>query len=311
MDLRQLRYLLATAEELNFTRAAARCNVSQPPLSRAIAQLEEEVGARLFMRDSHNVVLTKAGESLVDDARRILDMVDRGMERARRVATGLKGTVSIGFGGTPAYWLWPMLIRAFRASVPDVEIRFVSMPVLRQIEALRENWIDVGIVRLPVHDEMLQTMLLHRESLIVALPAAAGDDEADAQRPIGMAALSGRKFVTYSPSRGFNYNADLRALCRLAGFEPEIVQEGMTTEAVLGMVACGEGVAVLPADAMRLHIQDVVFRPLDVAGIPESLASVEFALAWNPASLSPAARELVEHAERLAPLCLPLQQAIR
>jgi DNA-binding transcriptional LysR family regulator len=293
-----MRYLIATAEELNFTKAAARCNVSQPPLSRAIAQLEQEVGDRLFVRDSHNVTVTKAGQSLVEDARRAIESIEGGIQRAQRVAKGLRGTLSIGFGGTPAYWLWPTLVRQFRASVPDVQIKFVSLPVLEQIEALRERRIDLGIVRLPVHDELLSTTLIHREPLVVAVSSAAETYEDRQERPIKIDELATSKFVTYAPRRGFDYHSDLRALCRLAGFEPEIAHEGQTTEAVVGMVACGEGVAVLPADARRLRMHGVTFHPLDVTGVPERLACVEFALARNTEHNSPTALEFVQQAGR-------------
>jgi LysR family transcriptional regulator, benzoate and cis,cis-muconate-responsive activator of ben and cat genes len=116
MELRQLRYLLAVAEELNFTRAARRCNVSQPPLSRSISELEDEIGVRLFDRNTHRVSLTAAGSSLIDDARRALELIDSCTDRARRVSIGLRGTLVLGFGGSPVYALLPNLIRRFRAT---------------------------------------------------------------------------------------------------------------------------------------------------------------------------------------------------
>ncbi|MDF0546516.1 LysR family transcriptional regulator [Sphingobium sp. H39-3-25] len=291
-----MRYFIATAEELNFTKAAQRCGVSQPPLSRAIAQLEDEIGTRLFVRDSHHVTLTKAGGSLLEDVRIAMRSIDTGVRRAQRVAKGLQGTLSIGFGGTPAYWLWPMLIRRFRIAIPDVQINFVSMPVLKQIEALRERRIDLGIVRLPVHDEMLGTILVHREPLMVALPDNFRIGSSATDGPIKMTDLIGARFVTYAPRRGFEYHYDLRALCRLAGFEPDIAHEGETTDAIIGMVACGEGVAILPSDARRLSIHGVSFRELDVEDVPERLRTVEFGLAWNIESKSLAISEFVHHA---------------
>jgi DNA-binding transcriptional LysR family regulator len=112
MDLRQLRYLIALAEELNFTRAAARCNVSQPPFSRAIRDLETDIGARLFDRDKHRVALT-AGASMVEDARRSLAMIEEGRHRAQRTAAGYSGTLTFGFGGSTVYSLLPSLVAGF------------------------------------------------------------------------------------------------------------------------------------------------------------------------------------------------------
>jgi DNA-binding transcriptional LysR family regulator len=120
MNLRQLQYLVAAADELNFTAAAARCNVSQPPFSRAISDLEAEIGARLFNRTTHHVSLTAAGEWLVGDVRRALAMITDASEQAGRLAAGLRGTIKIGFGGSAAYALVPEMVRRVRASVPDV-----------------------------------------------------------------------------------------------------------------------------------------------------------------------------------------------
>lgn len=292
MDLRQMRYLIAVAEELNFTRAAQRCHVSQPPLSRAIRELEHEVGARLFERDKRHVSLTPAGHSLVEDARRALLLLDEATDRARQTARGLRGTLAIGFGGSPVYSLLPTLVRRFRAAVPDVEIRFRTMAVLRQIEALRAGDIDVGIVRLPVHDELVDTQFVYREPLLVALP----DDDPLLKRDdaISIARLADNRFVTYQATRGFNFHADLHSMCRLAGFDPLIVHEAATTEAVIGIVACGEGVAIVPASAERLRMQGVSFRPLDVSKMPPQLRSVEFGLAWRKFTASPTAIEFIQ-----------------
>lgn len=294
MELRQLRYVIAVAEELNFTRAARRCNVSQPPLSRSISELEDEIGVRLFDRDTHRVSLTAAGASLIDDARRALHLIDSCTDRARRVAKGLRGTLVLGFGGSPVYALLPNLIRHFRAAAPDVKLRFRTMAVLQQIEALRAGHIDVGIVRLPVHDEMLETLPLHSETLVVAIPAKHA--LLAAVGPVKVRNLAGEPFITYEPRRGFNYHADLLALCRLAGFDPAIAHEAATTESIIGMVASGEGVAIVPESAKRLRFDGVDFRPVDVKGIPLRLRAVQFALAWRREDVSPVALEFVTHA---------------
>jgi DNA-binding transcriptional LysR family regulator len=296
-----MRFLIAVAEELSFTRAAQRCHVSQPPLSRAIRELEREIGTRLFERDKHHVAVTAAGRSLVEDARRAFALLADSSERARRAARGLRGTLAIGFGGSPVYALLPALIRHFRAAVPDVEIRFRSMAVLRQIDALREGVIDLGIVRLPVHDELIETRFVYREPLMVALPADHG--LGGPRGPLALGKLARSRFVTYQPTRGFNFHADLQAMCRFAGFDPLIAHEAATTETVIGIVACGEGVAVVPASAARLHMRGVVFRPLDVRAYPPTLRCVEFALAWHRFAVSPAALEFVSRAASA-----PLQQ---
>lgn len=299
MDLRQIRYMIAVSEELNFTRAAERCNVSQPPLTRAIRELEQEVGARLFDRDTHRVALTPAGEGLVTDARKALTMLEEGVDRARRTAMGLTGTLTFGFGGSTVYSLLPLLVRRFRDATPDVSIRFRAMPVLHQIEALRDGVIDIGIVRLPIHDELIDTLFVHSEPLAVALPT--GHPLLTHSGPVHIGDLQSSRFVTYEPARGFNFHADLYALCRLAGFTPEVIHEAPTTEAVVGIVACGEGVAIIPSSAERLRMRGVAFRPLAMAGIERQLGEVSFALAWRKGRASATVRKFLEMAGTPSP----------
>ncbi len=274
-----MRYLIAVADARSFTRAAERCHVSQPPLSRAIAQLEAELGVRLFDRDTHKVALTAAGAVLVEEARRALGLLEAGAEKARQTDTGHGGTLRIGFGGSIVYALLPELVRRFRAAVPSVDIQFRPMAVLRQIDGLRAGDIDIGILRMPVFDEMIQTQPVHSERLVVALPS--GHALLASSGPIELGALATSRFVTYEPSRGFQYHADLLSLCRLRDFMPVIAHQAPTTEAVVGIVACGEGVALVPASAERLQMRGVCFRPLANAALPRRLTTVEFALAWR------------------------------
>ena len=298
MDQRQLRNLVALGEELNFTRAAARCNVSQPPLSRSIALLEEELGVRLFDRDRHSVRLTEAGRGLFEDARRILELTEEAGERARRVGRGLRGTLTLGFGGSSIYSHWPQVVRAFGSAVPEVRVVFKSMAVLDQIDALRSGLIDVGLIRLPVMDELILTELLYSERLIVALPAQHPLTLDD--RIVALSDLADADFVTYEPRRGFNYYADLHALCHLVGFKPRIIHEGHSTEAVIGMVACGQGVAIVPESSRRLQMLGVEFRTLDVGAAPADLSHVRFGLAWRREAPSPVTLEFIEHARAAA-----------
>lgn len=298
MDLRQVRYLIALADELNFTRAAQRCNVSQPPLSRAISLLERQVGAQLFLRDTHRVALTAAGQRLVDDARRAIGILDESASLARRIAQGLEGSVTLGFGGSTVYAVMPELVRHFRNMVPHVEINFRAMPVLGHIDAIREGTIDIGVVMLPTDDETIETQPILKEPLGVALPeehplARSG------RRSIKITELAKEPFVVYQPARGYHYQADVVALCRFAGFQPRIVHAAPTTEGVVGVVACGEGVALVSASAQRLQMRGVTFRPLSIGKAPRHLGTVHFALAWHNKRLTPAAAEFLRRAREV------------
>ncbi|WP_275229503.1 LysR family transcriptional regulator [Novosphingobium album (ex Liu et al. 2023)] len=290
--MRQMRYLVAVGEELNFTRAAERCHISQPPLSRAIRELESEIGTRLFDRDKHHVALTPAGASLMLSARKALAALDDGIHLARRTGMGLSGTLTFGFGGSTVYSLLPSLVRRFRETTADVELRFSAMSVLHQIEALRSGEIDVGILRLPIFDELIETRFVHSEPLVAALPL--GHPLLAHSGAVSPADLRSSRFVTYESTRGFNFQADLLALCRLANFDPEIAHEAPTTEAVIGIVACGEGVAIVPASAERLRMRGVAFRPLEVPDATAERAVVRFALAWRAGELGATTRKFID-----------------
>jgi DNA-binding transcriptional LysR family regulator len=291
MEIRQLRYFLAVAEELSFTRAAERCFISQPPLSRQIAILEREIGVRLLKRDNHSVSLTEAGRAFLEDARHILIRVDGAKQRAVMAASGLTGKLTIGFGSSTAYALLPSLVHSFRSKFPNVELLLRSMPVINQIEALRLGEIDIGVLRLPVFDELICTQFVHREGLVVALP----ETHALAKRKkIRIEDLADCEFIAYERSRGMGYHNDLMALCRIGGFTPKILQEASPTEGVIGAVACGNAVAIVPSSALRLRVDRVVYRPLiSPLNTPHEMTVVDFAVAWLRDSVSPTAAGFV------------------
>ena len=298
MEIRQLRYFLAVAEELSFTRAAERCHVSQPPLSRQIAYLEREIGAQLLDRDRHSVSLTAAGRVFMEEARLILERIDGSRERAVRAARGLTGRLVVGFGSSTTYALLPRMVRNFRNRYPDVELVLKSMPVISQVEALRAGKIDIGVLRLPVYDELISTYLVHHEDLVVALPA---DHPLALRRRVLLEDLAGCPFVTYQRSRGLSFHSDLIALCRSAGFEPRIKQEASSTEGIVGVVACGGAVAIVPATASRLNVDGVCYRPLaPPAGAGTASVVVDFAVAWLTDNPSPTTAAFVA-ATRLLP----------
>lgn len=295
MDSRQARYLIALAEELNFTRAAKRCNVSQPPLSRAISQLEQQVGAQLVVRDTHRVALTAAGQSLVHDARRALNLLKDGSALARRIAQGLEGTLTIGFGGSMVYAFLPTVIRHFRQRVPLVEIKFRSMPVGAQIDAIREGVVDVGVVLLPAYDELIATQTIFKDPIGLALPDSHPIVRLG-RKIANIEDLSKDAFVVYAPTRGFNFHANLFALCSTAGFEPRIVHEAPTTDALIGIVACGEGIATVPASVQHLRTRGVTYLPLNTARAPKHLTTWHFAFAWHKERVPSVAVEFLRRA---------------
>jgi DNA-binding transcriptional LysR family regulator len=262
MELRDLRSFLAVAQHRNFSRAAQQLHVSQPALSEQIRKLEDELGAPLFERTSRGAVLTDAGAAFVPEARAVLDQADIAAETVRMVASGVAGTLTLGFIDSAALGIVPPLVRRFTARYPGVKVRLRELGTRRQLEAIASGDIDVGIVRGPVWSAGLAGQRIATESLLVALPADHRLARADTVR---LAELREDGFITYPADRGAALYEETLRLCHEAGFEPKIVQEANEIYTIVGMVAAGLGVAIVPdsVSAVAPGAGGVVYRPLE------------------------------------------------
>ena len=290
MELRQLRYFTAVAEELSFSRAAVRMHISQPPLSRQIAALEAEIGVRLLERDKHKVALTDAGKAFLEETRKTLACADNAASIAIRAANGQVGRLSLGFGGSAAYTFLPTVLRTFRRQYPGVQLSLLNLPMTAQLDAILDGRIDMGMLMMPVLDDAITTALLMKDRVVVALPSG---HALAARRTIRLAALASYGQVLFTRGGGLGYFSHVMGLCRKAGFVPRVVEETAPMESVIGLVAAGVGIALVPAMAQKLRIAEVVYRP-----ISDSYASVQFAMAWRKDNASPALRALLGIAKR-------------
>ena len=292
MELRHLRYAVALAEDLHFSRAAARLGISQPPLSQQIQALEDELGARLFERTNRRVALTEVGRLFVDQARLVLAGADRAVEVARRAQRGEIGQVRIAFtASAPFTTLIPQTIFAFRQAYPDVHLELQEMATRQQIEALAERRLQVGFLRNPTFPPVPDTLAvreLFRDPLVVALhadhPLAAG-----APAPMPLADLADEAFVCYPRDAGTSLYDQMIGLCRDAGFSPRLGQEAREVSTIVGLVAAGLGVSLLPASLQRIQVEGVVFRRLTDPG-----AFTTMWLTWRHDETSPAARAFID-----------------
>ncbi|MGE7960044.1 LysR substrate-binding domain-containing protein [Pseudomonas sp. NPDC089530] len=297
MELRHLRYFIAVAEELHFGRAAQVLGISQPPLSQQIQVLEQEVGARLFERTNRRVELSEAGRLFLDEARQVLAQVDKAADVARRAQRGELGELKIGFtSSAPFNSSIPQAIFTFRQRYPDVHLKLREMSSTQVAEALQDESIQVGIMRpLPLPDSLSVVELL-REPLVAVLgskhPLVAGSEAG-----LALAALAHEPFVFFPRSYGSGLYSQLLTLARDVGFTPHFAQEAGEAMTIIGLVAAGLGVSVLPASYQRMRIDGVVYRPLLD---PEAVSAVW--LAQRTDQRSPMAKAFVELLTRKAEL---------
>jgi DNA-binding transcriptional LysR family regulator len=264
MDLRQLRYFLAVAEERSVTRAATRLHITQPPLSVQLARLEHELGVALFVRHRRGVDLTEAGSHLVEHARRVLSEVDAAAESVRRTGQGRSGRLTLAFVAAIAWSVLPPLLRRFRATRPGVELRFLEDHTAAVAEHVRSRRADLGLVHLPPGGAAsgvgpdLDVAVVRREPLVAVVPRERADDLGSR---VDLNRLTTERFLCPSWSGWGGLAPHLLGACRLSGFEPELHEVDLVQSAV-ALVGAGLGVSVLPASVERVCGPDAVTLPL-------------------------------------------------
>jgi len=288
-ELSQLRQFVAVAEELHFGRAAARLNMTQPPLSRQIQLLEHALRVRLLDRTTRSVRLTSAGRAFLPEARRLLQHADGAGIAARRAARGDAGSVAIGFISAATYGFLPRIVSLARAELPDVDLNLKEMQSVEQIEELTSGRIDLGMVRLPPDRRGIEAARVVREPFVLALPR---DHKLASRRRLSPRALHGERFIMYAPAEGPGFYELLLGLFRSAAITPDYVQHIGRTHTILALVGTGMGLALVPESAQNLHFDGIVFRPMELgSGVAAELYAV-----WRPDSENaalPAIRELV------------------
>ena len=259
MELRQLRYFVAVAEELHFGNAARRLHIAQPALSRQVQALEKELLVELLFRNRRRVQITPAGQVFLDRARLILARAEEATLAAQRAGGGVSGSLNLGFVGSATYDVLPGVLRAFRETARYVEMTLSEMTVQAQLEALTEKRIDIGLLRLPVKTEGLVFRTISREPLYVALPSSHRFAELPALR---LSALAEEPFVLYPDYPQPSWTEFVIGLCQQAGFRPVIVQRTVEIQTTLSLVAAGIGLSIVPQCIGNIMRKDVVFRRL-------------------------------------------------
>ncbi|MDU6452798.1 MAG: LysR substrate-binding domain-containing protein, partial [Enterobacter hormaechei] len=242
IELRHLRYFVAVAEELHFGRAAARLNISQPPLSQQIQILEQQVGARLLARTNRSVSLTAAGKQFLADSRQILSMVEDAAARAERLYLGETGELRIGFtSSAPFISAVSQTLSSFRRNFPDVHIQTREINTREQISPLNEGSLDLGLMRNTQLPDTLAWQVILREPLMAMIPR---DHPLAAQHSVSLAELAKEPFVFFDPQVGTGLYDDILGLMRRYGLVPTIAQEVGEAMTIIGLVAAGLGVSI-------------------------------------------------------------------
>jgi DNA-binding transcriptional LysR family regulator len=270
LELRQLRYFVAVAEELHFRRAAARLHISQPPLSQQISQLEDELGCRLLNRTRRSVELTPAGETFLRDARAMLGELEAAVATARRIDAGQAGLLRVSFVGSALLSIVPGIIQRFRRGRPEVEIELRERSTLAQLRALNAGVVDVGLVRPPIEpDDALHTEVVMRERTVAAIPA--GHPLARLAR-VPLKRLAAEPLVLFPREQAPGFHDLLTGRLAATGTSPHVVQYAPEMLTIIGLVAAGIGVSPVPASVARLGLEGVTYRPLVGAPATELVA---------------------------------------
>jgi DNA-binding transcriptional LysR family regulator len=261
MELRHLRYFVAVAEELNFTRAAKRLGINQPPLSLQIRQLEKEMGTPLFRRGTRGVELTDAGKLLLEEARVILRQVERAKVGVKRRARGETGQIKVGSaGGTYFHPLIPAIIREFKTRYPEADLIPEASNTVLTVARLRAGQVDVAFVRPPILDSdglILDPMV--DEPTVMIVPSG---HPAIGHGSALLSAFAKDSFILFPRAVNPGVYDDVIAACLRAGFTPKLGQEAPQIVSAVPLVAAGLGVAIAPQSMCRIHVEGAVCVPL-------------------------------------------------
>ena len=281
IDIRQLRYFQAVAEELHFGRAAARLSIAQPALSRQIQQIEAELGTPLLRRTQRRVDLLPAGALLLERSRAIQQELERAIADARRTGAGELGRLAVGFIHSSTYGLLPSIVGRFRQLYPGIELELHEMPITAQHAALASGAIEIGLLRVQAAPPELDVVPVMPDPFVLAVPL--GHPLAGRTRT-RLKAVAGDPFVMFSRDGAPLFHARVQAMCEQAGFAPRVVQHATQIHTVVGLVGAGLGVAVVPASGRNLHPRNVRF-----VQIADKAEPVHIALAWRRGHATPAA----------------------
>ncbi len=263
MELRQIRYFQCVARELSFTKAARLLHIAQPPLSRQIKMLEEELGVAVFERVGRGIKLTEAGRYFLDQTEKMTQRLQETISATRRIGQNARAWFGLGFVPSTLYGQMPSLISQLRALDPRVEIGLVEMTTLQQFDALKTGRIDIGVGRILLNDPEIDRLVLTDEPLAVVLPANHGLARS---KHITLQQLLPEPLILYPARPRPSYADHVLNLFEQQGYTPSVIQEVNELQTAIGLVAAGIGISIVPESVKRLHRDDIAYVNLQAQG---------------------------------------------
>ena len=259
MDIRQLKYFIAVANTRNFTRASEQLHIAQPPLSRQIQLLEQELGVQLLLRNSRPLRLTEAGRVFYEQALQITNRLDQLKSTTQQIGLNQRQTLSIGFVASTLYGGLPALVRKLRQHYPDLDIQLVELTSMQQIAALKSGRIDIGFGRIRSNDAAVTRIVLREERLVLALPPSSPLAAEACQ--LSLKAVHGQKLIVYPKEPRPSFADHILSLLRDQSIRPSEIHEVREIQTALGLVAAESGLCLIPASA-RLR-SDLHYRLIE------------------------------------------------
>lgn len=287
MELKHLHSFMAVAHERSFTRAAERLHIAQPPLSQRIRQLEEELGAQLFLRNTRKVALTEAGQVFLEEAQKALDQLAHAVQACQRAHKGEIGQLRLGYSGRASHLLLPRLLMQFRTQFPDVALDLDGphpSGLLR--DKLLDGQLDVALCFLPLAGPHIESRDYAEIEFVLVMPS---EHRLASSGQVDLSAFADEPFVAYPGGQGFLLRDTMDAQCARAGFVPRVVRESPTSQVLMCLVAAGVGVSIVPRELQ--YQEEIVGLSFQSLG-PDALR-LRHGMAWLRGNSNPALHSLL------------------
>jgi DNA-binding transcriptional LysR family regulator len=288
MHFRQIECFLAVAEELHFSRAAKRLHLSQPPLSKHIQQLEQELGVQLFMRNRRSVTLTEAGRIYQEKVRNVMYQLEEAKLAAQRAQEGQTGELKIGFLSALFYDFIPPLLMRFRRRFPDVQVTLLEMVAAKQFEAVSDGKVDVAFPGLPPDKPGLEisSRILRKDKWFACFHS---EHPLAQHEKVSLEELRRESFVFIQRAVSPAFDDALLQMFRQANYTPRVAQTASRAQSLLSLVAAGVGISIFPGAVSALPSAGLVFRPLR-----DKLPPYEHSIIWNKSNKSAVLAEFLK-----------------